>query len=89
MPDETDIQRPYLLFLGDAHDDLAAKTAHGIADFSATTGWRGLAVTLPDFRLQPFSASSEPASSYSNESNRSLSVALGIVLPLRKATSRF
>lgn len=33
MPDETDIQRPYLLFLGDAHDDLAAKTAHGIADW--------------------------------------------------------
>lgn len=33
MPDETEIQRPYLLFLGDAHDDLAAKTAHGIADW--------------------------------------------------------
>lgn len=36
MPDETEILRPYLLFLGDAHDDLAAKTAHGIADWRRT-----------------------------------------------------
>lgn len=28
-----DIARPYLLFLGDAHDDLAAKTASGIKDW--------------------------------------------------------
>jgi len=27
------IERPYLLFLGDAHDDLAAKTARGIKDW--------------------------------------------------------
>lgn len=27
------MQRPYLLFLGDVHDQLAAKTAHGIADW--------------------------------------------------------
>jgi uncharacterized NAD-dependent epimerase/dehydratase family protein len=27
------IERPYLLFLGDAHDDLAAKTASGIKDW--------------------------------------------------------
>ncbi len=27
------LQRPYLLFLGDVHDQLAAKTAHGIADW--------------------------------------------------------
>ncbi len=27
------IERPYLLFLGDVHDDLAAKTAYGIVDW--------------------------------------------------------
>jgi uncharacterized NAD-dependent epimerase/dehydratase family protein len=27
------MQQPYLLFLGDVHDQLAAKTAHGIADW--------------------------------------------------------
>jgi uncharacterized NAD-dependent epimerase/dehydratase family protein len=27
------IERPYLLFLGDAHDQLAAKTAQGVVDW--------------------------------------------------------
>ena len=27
------MEKPYLLFLGDVHDELAAKTAHGIADW--------------------------------------------------------
>ena len=31
------IDRPYLLFLGDAPDQLAAKTAHGIVDWRP--GW--------------------------------------------------
>jgi uncharacterized NAD-dependent epimerase/dehydratase family protein len=30
-----DIARPYLIFLGDAHDDLAAKTGQGIVDWRA------------------------------------------------------
>jgi uncharacterized NAD-dependent epimerase/dehydratase family protein len=30
-----EIARPYLLFLGDVHDQLAAKTAHGIVDWRA------------------------------------------------------
>src|SRR5271167_1954279 len=30
---DVNIERPYLLFLGDAHDDLAAKTARGIKDW--------------------------------------------------------
>ena len=28
-----EIEKPYLLFLGDVPDDLAAKTAHGIVDW--------------------------------------------------------
>ena len=31
MSDSTNLAQPYLLFLGDAHDELAAKTARGIA----------------------------------------------------------
>jgi uncharacterized NAD-dependent epimerase/dehydratase family protein len=33
MSDRTEIKHPYLLFLGDAHDHLAAKTARGVVDW--------------------------------------------------------
>jgi len=33
MSDHKEIEHPYLLFLGDAHDHLAAKTARGIVDW--------------------------------------------------------
>ena len=33
MNKKISIQQPYLLFLGDAHDQLAAKTARGIMDW--------------------------------------------------------
>ena len=33
MNESTEIEHPYLLFLGDAHDQLAAKTARGIVDW--------------------------------------------------------
>jgi len=35
MQDNYDIAHPYILFLGDAHDDLAAKTARGILQWRA------------------------------------------------------
>lgn len=41
-----EIQRPYLLFLGDAHDQLAAKTAQGIAQWRPD--WCLGQVRLPD-----------------------------------------
>jgi len=34
-----DIAKPYLLFLGDVKDQLAAKTAQGVVDWRAR-GWR-------------------------------------------------
>ena len=37
MSDKKTIEQPYLLFLGDAHDQLAAKTARGIVDWRP--GW--------------------------------------------------
>ena len=33
MNERKEIEQPYLLFLGDAYDQLAAKTARGIVDW--------------------------------------------------------
>ncbi len=45
MPSSMPIEHPYLLFLGDAADQLAAKTAQGIAHWRPE--WRPEQLRLP------------------------------------------